>query len=321
MIFAEPGETRWDLRFRLGSIPVRVRPFFWLGTLLLAGLGPLEPMGIALWVLAVFVSILVHELGHALAFRYYGSQPRIVLHGMGGLAAAESGYGAQSHRSSIVISAAGPGAQLLLAALIAGGLFAAGYQSPLFGAVIGRGEPIPNHLLAIFVFDLLVINVGWALVNLLPVHPLDGGQIARDLFEMRDADQGLRRSLWLSAFAGFAAGVIGLWLGSLYIGILFFYLGAMNVLVLRQFGDLVTYPGQRAVRWLARAGRRSQQKRQRAFAERQAKKEARIDEHLEPHDADVSRVAQDLLSDLTSQIRKERAAQRDKPQRDPESQD
>jgi len=73
----------------------------------------------------VFVSILVHELGHAFTMRYFGQDARVVLYMMGGLAIPESSpWRASSGRrvrgplSQILISAAGPGAGFLLAGLV-----------------------------------------------------------------------------------------------------------------------------------------------------------------------------------------------------------
>ena len=79
-MLAEPNRTPYDLNFRLFGFPVRIHPLFWLGAVLLGGwtfdLG-LEYA--AIWVAVVFVSILVHELGHAIAFRTFGVDSHIVL--------------------------------------------------------------------------------------------------------------------------------------------------------------------------------------------------------------------------------------------------
>ena len=67
---------------------MRIHPFFWIIVLIL-GLDfdrrtpPEEVIG---WILAVLVSILIHELGHAVVQRRYGGHPRIILYGLGGMA-------------------------------------------------------------------------------------------------------------------------------------------------------------------------------------------------------------------------------------------
>src|SRR5574339_379984 len=123
LLFQQPPPTQYDLRFTLAGIPVSVHPLFWLITLLLGSTGDL--LLIPIWIVVIFVSILVHELGHALAFRRYGQRSRIVLHFAGGLTIPEpvywgSGYAnvGLSPNQQIFISLAGPGAGFLLAALI-----------------------------------------------------------------------------------------------------------------------------------------------------------------------------------------------------------
>src|SRR4051812_37327197 len=61
----EPQTTEWDLRWMMFGIPVRVHPFFWLVCLLM-GQSALElgVLYLLAWIGCVFVSILVHELGH-----------------------------------------------------------------------------------------------------------------------------------------------------------------------------------------------------------------------------------------------------------------
>ena len=60
------------------------------------------------------------------------------------------------------------------------------------------GELFESLDLNMLIFDLLFINIFWGLVNLLPVYPLDGGQIAREVLGLVNPADGLRQSLWLS---------------------------------------------------------------------------------------------------------------------------
>src|SRR5215468_11609191 len=103
--------TRFDVNFKLGDIPVRIHPYFWLGTLLL-GLDLNQPAldiftHLLAWVVIVFVSILVHELGHVLMGRYFGSSGHIILMGLGGLAVGSSDL--PLRRQRIAVYLAGPG--------------------------------------------------------------------------------------------------------------------------------------------------------------------------------------------------------------------
>src|SRR3954465_1896369 len=70
------------LEFHLGSIPVLVRPMFFLMAVLFGAQGGAS--GAVIWVAVVFFSVLAHEMGHALAMRNFGFSPSIELHAMGG---------------------------------------------------------------------------------------------------------------------------------------------------------------------------------------------------------------------------------------------
>ncbi len=150
--------------FDIADIPVRVS--LWYGLLLLywfQGNGG-DARGTLLWVIIVTLSILVHELGHALVARYYGLRPSILLHGLGGLCNHDR---AKRDRDDVFIIAAGPGAGLLLGLVT----WVVSLKAPLtwmlnpwFGPVVSMS---------------LYVNIGWSVVNLLPIWPLDGGQLYR----------------------------------------------------------------------------------------------------------------------------------------------
>jgi Zn-dependent protease len=233
MLFQSPAPTRFDLRFSVAGIPVRVHPLFWLIALLLGSSGDL--LTIPIWMSVVFVSILVHELGHAFAFSRYGVDSHIVLHFMGGLTIPEStrwGTGwanaAPSPNQQIVISLAGPFAGFFFASLvIAAVLFSGGtvLTTMLFGFLplpLTPILPFGGRILGIFVAMLLWVNIFWGLINLLPVYPLDGGQVTRNILVQYDPWDGARKSLWVSVVTG---GMIALaaflFLRSIYMAFLF----------------------------------------------------------------------------------------------------
>ena len=111
-MFGMPAPTAFDLNFRVLRIPVRISPWFWLVAVMM---GPPKPDYMLLWVPCVLLSILVHELGHGLIAKSFGFHPQIALIGMGGLCA--SG-GEETFRQRLSILFGGPGAQLLLLALV-----------------------------------------------------------------------------------------------------------------------------------------------------------------------------------------------------------
>jgi hypothetical protein len=69
-----PEPTPGTLSFSLGPFPVRVRPSFWLVMAIFGGLDSLSISArLVTFVLAAFVGVLVHELGHALTGRMFGN--------------------------------------------------------------------------------------------------------------------------------------------------------------------------------------------------------------------------------------------------------
>ncbi|MEX0671466.1 MAG: site-2 protease family protein [Pirellulales bacterium] len=195
-MFAEPQTTSADLEFDLAGIRVRVSAWFWLAAALLGwsvcqaysrGDQRMLLQMLVVWIGVVFLSILVHEMGHALAYRGFGQSAHVVLYHFGGLAVPES-WGRRHLRpfERLLVSAAGPLAQLLFAGLIVVGLKVAGYAVPLpiptlSSMVGGDGGSDFSSPLVYALFDfLLYVNIFWPLLNLIPVPPLDGGQIVRE---------------------------------------------------------------------------------------------------------------------------------------------
>ena len=169
MLSIEP--TPWDLQFTLFRIPVRVHPFFWLAAAV-TGWNPDEPRFMVLWAVCLFVSILVHELGHALMAEFFRWPSRIILYHFGGLAISEP-RGWHSPWRSIAVSLAGPGAGFLLYGLV------------LVADYTMRANDVSLSDEGHFVlFQLVRINLYWGLVNLLPVFPLDGGRVCQSLLEV-----------------------------------------------------------------------------------------------------------------------------------------
>jgi stage IV sporulation protein FB len=208
MFLLEPGHTGFDLHFSVFGIPVRVHPMFWLVSAIM-GFSFLH-VSIALfliWVGCVFFSILVHELGHVLMFRTFGVNAHVVLYAFGGLAIPT--HGLYNRWKRIAVSFAGPLAQFLLLAVMAVAFAMTGldrlqwFLHILLGTLGIRTETfveIDLHpLLMEAIFFLAWINLIWALINLLPVYPLDGGQISRDFLDgVMPRGQGVRTSLGIS---------------------------------------------------------------------------------------------------------------------------
>jgi stage IV sporulation protein FB len=162
-VFYSPGPSEFDLRFRLFGFPITVSPMFWLSAALL-GMQWFEmfgPSALATWIGVMFISILIHELGHALAARSLGYHPFISLYFLGGVASYEAGFVSPWRR--VYVALMGPLAGFGLYFLCAG---------------LENARLVP---LSVTIVQLKLINWWWSLFNLLPVFPLDGGRILEGL--------------------------------------------------------------------------------------------------------------------------------------------
>lgn len=156
------------LRFRLLGMPVTVRTSFLIIAALIgfAGVGNTE-FTIA-WIVIVFVSILIHELGHALTARSFGSDVAIELNGLGGLTRWNAPGGGITPGRRALIAAAGSATGLAF-----GGLVWA------VASAFGPYGPLPGFILD----STIYVNVFWGLLNWLPIRPLDGGHLLETLLE------------------------------------------------------------------------------------------------------------------------------------------
>ncbi|TWT53423.1 Peptidase family M50 [Rubripirellula amarantea] len=279
MLLQEPASTPYDLHFNCLGFRVRVSAWFWVAISLLgysnvqsldrhfgAASPGMLPM-LLLWALCVLLSILIHELGHALAFRKYGMDASIVLYHFGGLAIPESRssssydvessfaqnqYGSSnrslSNTQQIIISLAGPLLQLAVAVvvMIAVKLAGYGFQLSLDGFVytipLGPINLIPGLIdgamltspgLYILLDFFLVPSVLWALLNLLPIWPLDGGQITSEVMDMRRVPKTM--AFQLSMIVAGCVAAYGFYNESTYMGVMFLMLALMNYQVMQQF--------------------------------------------------------------------------------------
>ncbi|MBA2116964.1 site-2 protease family protein [Bremerella alba] len=245
MFLTQPNQTPYDLHFSLLNVPVRVHPLFWLVALLM-GFNGGDPKTVLLWIVAVFVSILVHEMGHALVIRWYGWSPSVVLYSFGGLAIytphLQSNYGpGRSKRNKwtqIIISLAGPGAGFLLAGILIAVCWGTGLASIQVlrfgetmipsGYMMIRGPNLTNEYILLLISQLLYINIFWGLVNLLPIWPLDGGKISRELFQMADGGMAIRNSLILSIICAIGIAILGFQNERQFIAIFFAFMAIQN---------------------------------------------------------------------------------------------
>jgi Zn-dependent protease len=259
VLLAEPDRTPYDFHFELLGFSVRVTPFFWvaaavLGYSLANSYGALpvpnnpgKGVFLLVWMATMFLSILVHEMGHTFAFRHYGIPSSIVLYHFGGLAIPDSFSSftrlssSRTRENQIMISAAGPGAQLLLAAVVIGVVQLSGHQLrfeiwPLqYLLPPSEKPPFSSLVLDAVLFCLAGPSIYWALLNLLPIFPLDGGQIARELFVRFGSGNAMRDSLSLSMFTAIACAVYSYTTGETFLVMFFASLAVSSYQMLQMF--------------------------------------------------------------------------------------
>ncbi len=171
-MFGMANETEFDLRFRLFDIPIRVHPLFWLSSAMVTWQG--ENVALTLvGVLVIFVSVLVHELGHALMNRRFGFPSEIILVFLFGLATTTR----MSPSRNIKVSAAGPLAGLALAAIVYVALLTMSHDPLDFLRDYNSPKVYAVHMMLFF-------GVFGNVLNLIPSLPLDGGHITEGLLQL-----------------------------------------------------------------------------------------------------------------------------------------
>lgn len=204
--------TPYDLRFRLFDIPVRVHPLFWLTSALLGGIAqePIDMPAVLNWIGCLFVSILVHEFGHALMDKRFRGEPAVLLYGLGGLCY-PNGHETPAQRLAVLFAGPGAGfvfgAVVLMAASLMFGISPSEHLAvvtaslrltPNRADLIGALAKLRSETWMQVYWNLIQINLMWGLVNLFPIFPLDGGQATQVVWKLFNRRDGVRRSHILS---------------------------------------------------------------------------------------------------------------------------
>jgi Zn-dependent protease len=204
------------LRFRLLGFPVTIDTSFAVVVALLGYLSSATVQGTVIWLAVVPFAVLVHELGHAVAARSTGARPSILLAGLGGVTSYVPPR-PLSRTRSIVISLAGPGVGLAIGAALL-----------VYARQVGTGSDLAGDVLTVAVFTTL----GWSILNLLPVLPLDGGQTMRELLPGSPRVRTVRAAA-VSVVVGVAVAVLALVYSYVFGAVLAGFLALTNVLTVR----------------------------------------------------------------------------------------
>lgn len=174
---ATPGSI---LSIRIFGVPVRFHFTFVLLVVFLIAVGLEGPSGAeaAIYVLALFASVLLHELGHALVSRRYGiGTEEIVMFPIGGVARLERN---PKPREELWIALAGPVVNIIIAAALLG------TAAALNGTI--DVEKIFARKSGDLIGQIAAGNIVLALFNLLPAFPMDGGRILRAMLALKKGE-------------------------------------------------------------------------------------------------------------------------------------
>ncbi len=206
------------MTFRLLNIPVHIQPAFWIFLLFFTNIYR-DPSIESVILGCVFTfSLLVHEFGHALTAVHFGARPTITLEAFGGNAQ-YNGYGI-SPKQRFFITLNGPLFESLLIFI------------PYF--LLQSGIFAHHHYIQYTLYVTMRLNILWCLLNLIPLAPLDGGQMARYLLERKWGPKGHKASIILGLVSAAVITPYLFYLGYFFFGMLLVIFALQHVQTLLQ---------------------------------------------------------------------------------------
>jgi Zn-dependent protease/CBS domain-containing protein len=221
----EPASTQGSIgAVRIFGVPVRFHFTFILLLLFLVFIGVGQRQSgaaTAIYVLSLFASVLLHELGHTLVARRYGIRTvEIVMYPIGGVSRPERQPGV---KEEFWIAIAGPAVNLAIAIVLLGTTVA--HQG--WVTLAQMRDPTDSNLMQ----RIALGNLTLCLFNLLPAYPMDGGRILRSfLARWRSEADATRMAASAGQFFAILMGLAGLLSANflLVFVAMFVYLGAMQ---------------------------------------------------------------------------------------------
>lgn len=205
------------MQFKFLKIPVQIHPSFWLLLVFFADFFRNFSVETAIWSGVLVMSLLLHEYGHALTARYFGKEPTITLWALGGYAQYDTRGIKPSQDFFITLN--GP----VFTALLIGIPYA------LLKLSIFSQYPYIQY----FLFATLRLNLFWCLLNLIPVVPLDGGHLLRNLLQRKWGMRGERTSMLIGLLTVLVAVPLLYYQGWTFFGTLLLINGFQNFQALR----------------------------------------------------------------------------------------
>jgi stage IV sporulation protein FB len=200
-----------------GRIPITIHGPFWILAALIGFLSSYSLFGTLIWIGIILISVLFHEFGHALTALIFKQNPRIELIAFGGVTYHDADK--LPFWKQLLITFNGPLFGFLLF-IIASALMhipslAAGPMGPALAL-------------------LRLVNLFWTFVNLLPVMPLDGGQLLRIILERIFGIKGLKYAVIVGTVIAFVIALAGFLYQQFFLGAFFFLLAFQSFDTLRR---------------------------------------------------------------------------------------
>ena len=195
----------------------KISPFFFLMAAFIGFVNSFNLYGMLLWIIVIFVSIVVHELGHAIFFRLFGLKVHVELTVFGGVTYPKGGK--LSLPKEFIVTLAGP---------------AFGFMLFLIASLILSSDATQDPTTLYFLAITRLVNLIWTILNLVPVLPLDGGQLLRIIFELFAGYKGRQRAFIASMIIAFGAGLFFIFAQLYIISVLFFMFAFQNYELAKQ---------------------------------------------------------------------------------------
>lgn len=200
------------MRFKFLGVGITIEPMFWLFLLFFTRLYRELSFEGLLAGGVLFLSLLVHEYGHAAVAFLFGERPEIVLEAFGG----HTAYLGRriTPFQDFLITLGGP---LLECVLIASSYL-----------LLQMPELSDGYYVRYVLVLMVRLNLLWVGLNLLPIEPLDGGRMARFLLEKLSPFQGERMSIYLGILTALVLAPLLFFKGLFFFASLLLIFGVQN---------------------------------------------------------------------------------------------
>ena len=168
------------------TLTIAIRPIFWIFAALIGFINSFSLPGTLVWIVIIFISVLFHEFGHALMAIIFRKTPRIELVAFGGFTAYDP-RGLSSAKQFLIV--------------LNGPTF--GFLLFFIADLLLKVPQLSTGGISIFLAILRIVNLFWTVVNLLPIVPLDGGQLLRIFLEAIFGFKGVKFSQAVGAIFSF----------------------------------------------------------------------------------------------------------------------